>query len=99
MFSKLHISVSTSGDVKVSLHFVAFQTSEDTATVRLSAYPGSLAELPLPRLAQLLMYIPELFPTRNLLIISLVQLMRSPLQVLASPLRPRRRVFAQKVAS
>jgi hypothetical protein len=86
VFSKLHISVSASSDVEISLYFVALQTSEDAATVRLPAYPGSLAELPLPRLAQLLMYVPQLFPTRDLLIIPLVQLMCSPLQVLASPL-------------
>jgi hypothetical protein len=99
VFSKLHISVSASSDVEISLHFVALQTSEDAATVRLPAYPGSLAELPLPRLAQLLMYVPQLFPTRDLLIVPLVQLMCSPLQVLASPLCPCCGVFAQKVTS
>lgn len=88
MFSKLHVSMASRRDVEVTLDLVSDQTSVDTATVSLTAHPGCLAKLPLSRLAQLLVDIPKLFPSRCLLAAFFAQFVRSTLNVLASPLRP-----------
>jgi hypothetical protein len=99
VLSKLHVTMAPSRDMKVTLDLVTNQTSIDAATISLSAHPRCLAELPLARLAQLIVYVPKLFPSRRLFASLFTQLVRSTLNVLASPLRPRRWVFAQKFAS
>jgi hypothetical protein len=92
MLAKLHVSVSSSGNVKVSLHLVSVQTAENTTTVRLAPHPRRLAKLLLLRLAQLLMHIPQVVFAKRTLI---AQLMRPPLCVLTGPLRPGSWVFSQ----
>lgn len=96
LFTKFLISVPPRGDVEVSLNFVSIQTAKDPTRIRRASDPRRLAELPLFRLAQLLMYIPQLFPARVHAVI-LAQLMHALLHLPARPLRPVGRIVAKQV--
>ena len=52
MLSKLHIPMTSGGDVKVSLHFVGVDAAEDAAAVLFSPSRGSG-------------HLPELLPARS----------------------------------
>jgi len=85
MFSELHVSVAPSRDMEVALHLVSDDASVDAAAISLSAHARCLAELALPRLAQLLMYVLDIVPS-NFLVFA--QFVCPTLGVLAGPLRP-----------
>ena len=85
MLSKLHVSVAPSRDVEVALYLVSNDTAVDTAAVSLSAHARCLAELALPRLAQLLMYVLDIVPSSFFIF---AQFVCPTLGVLAGPLRP-----------
>jgi hypothetical protein len=97
-FAEFLVSVSSRCDVEVSLHFVSVQAAEDSARIWYALNSWCLAELPLLRLAQLLMYIPQLLPARVDSVV-FAQLVHSLLHLPASPLRPVRRIVAKEVAS
>lgn len=96
MLSEFHISVASSRDVEVALYLVSNDTAVDTAAIGLTAHAWCLAELALPRLAQLLMYVLNIIPS-SLFIFA--QFVCPTFGVLAGPLRPRCWVFAQEFAS
>lgn len=98
LFSKLLVSVSSCGDVEVSLHLISVQTSVNPARIRRALELRRLAKLLLLCFPKLLMHIPQLFPPRVHAII-FAQLVHALLHLLACPLRPVRGVVAQKVAS
>ena len=85
MLSKLHVSVAPSRDVEVALHLVSNYTAVDAAAVSLSAHARCLAELALPRLSQLLMYVLDIVPSGFFIF---AQFVCPTLSVLAGPLRP-----------
>lgn len=95
VLSKLHVSVSSCSDVKVALHLVAVQTSKNPAAVRRAPNPWCLCKLLLLLLPQMLVHVLLILP---LLADALVQLMHTPLGVLARPLRPAGRILAQQIA-
>ena len=97
LFSKLLISVSSRGNVEVSLYFVAIQTPVNPTRIRRALELRRLAKLLPLRFAQLLMYVPQLFPAWVHTIV-FAQLVHALLQLLACPLRPVRGVVAQEVA-
>lgn len=97
MFTKLSIAMASCCDVKVSLYLVSIEAAKDSATIRRASHPGRLGKLPLSRLAQLLMDVPQLLPTRRTVLFCLAQFMGAPLQVLARPLAPVGGIFAQQV--
>lgn len=63
VLSKVLVTMSSGGDVKVSLNLVAVQAAEDTAAVAGAPESRRLTELATLGFAQLLVHIPQLFPT------------------------------------
>lgn len=98
VLAKLHISVSSSSDVKVALHLVAVQTAEYPARIRGSPDPRCLGELLLLLLVQVVVHL-QVVHLPLLANTLLVQLVHALLGVLARPLRPAGRVLSQQVAS
>lgn len=97
VLSKFHVSVSARSDVEVALHFVAVQTSKDSTAVRRTPDLRRLPKLLLLLLRQMIVHIEIIHvpPLPN----ALVQLVHTPLSVLARPLRPACRILAQEIAS
>jgi len=97
VFPELPIPMASRCNVKVSLDLVPVQAPKNSATVRRTSHPRRLGKLPLSRLTQLPMHIPQFFPIQCTVFFFLAQFMNAPLQVLARPLAPVCRVFAQEV--
>jgi len=96
LFAKLLVSVPSRCDMEISLDFISIQTAKDPTRIRRPSDPRGLAELPLLRLAQLLMHIPQLFPARIHAVV-LAQLVHALLHLPARPLRPVGRIVAKQV--
>ena len=95
MVPKSLISMSSGRNMKITLHLVSFHTPKNPARIHESPHPWRLGKLlPLLRGAQLIMHIPQLFPTRQS-IFSFTQLMDASA---SSPLSPTGGVHAQHLA-
>lgn len=97
MHSKLQVTMTTSCNMEISLHFVAFNGAKDTASISRTMQTRSLLELlpGLPRSSQIVMNVFVFTLAVDMIVQFLAQCMRSPLLV---PLCPNGRVLRQHIA-